>query len=84
MDLLKDLLSLARKVNQQTNRLRRHLIKPPLPLNYCKLADVADESDSQFGNKISDALETLAKEHQLHSILTNIEKNSTSASIMTC
>lgn len=82
MDLLKDLLSLARKVNQ-ANRLRRHLIKPPLPLNCCKLADVANESDSQFGNKISDALETLAKEHQLHSILTNIEKNSTSASIMT-
>ena len=44
MSLLKDSLSRARKVNQFTNSLWRHLIKPPLPSKYCELADVADES----------------------------------------
>ena len=44
------------------------------------MADVANKSASQlFGNKISDMLETLAKEHQLHFIFKDKEKSSTSS-----
>lgn len=40
--------------------------------------DVEDGSASQlFGNKISDTMETLAKEHQLRSLLKVKEKGST-------
>ena len=41
---------------------------------------MANKSASQlFGNKISDMLETLAKEHQLHFIFKDKEKSSTSS-----
>ena len=70
LNFLKDSLSLAGKANQMLNQLRRQLIKPTLPPKYCQLADIADDSATYlFGDKISEVLETLNKEHQLRSLL---------------
>ena len=72
MTSLKDSLSLAGKVNQSINQLRRYLIKPSLPSQYSKLADLTDESaEHLFGDSISEKLDSLNKENQLKSLLTD-------------
>ena len=41
LTLLKNALSLAGKLNQSINQLRRNFIKPSLPVQYARLADIA-------------------------------------------
>ena len=44
LTLLKNALSLAAKLNQSINPLRGSFIKPSLPAQYARLADIADDS----------------------------------------
>ena len=57
LTMLKDALSLAGCANQSLNKLRRNLIKPSLPAEYAKLADIAT------------ALENLQKENKTKKLL---------------
>ena len=62
LTLLKNALSLAGKLNQSINQLRRNFIKPSLPVKYARLADIADDSSEHlFGGCITDSLESLKK-----------------------
>ena len=77
LNFLKDSLSLAGKANQMINQLRRQLIKPTLPPKYCQITDIADDLATYlFGEKISELLETLNKEHQLRSLLNDKSSSS--------
>ena len=68
--LLKNALSLAGKLNQSINQLRRNFIKPSLPVQYARLADIAgDSSEHRFGDSITDFLESLKKENQMKALL---------------
>ena len=44
LTMLKDSLSLAGKMSQSINQLRRKLIKPTLPPQFSKLAEKSEES----------------------------------------
>ena len=67
--LLKYALSLAVKLNQSINLLRRLFIKPSLPVQCASLADIADDSPEHiFGDSITDSLESLKKENQIKAL----------------
>ena len=60
---IKDVLSLAGKVNQELNQPRRKMIIPYLPTQFTKLADFSDDSKKNFfGDSIADPVESLQKE----------------------
>ena len=62
--------SLAGKLNQSINQLRRNFIKPSLPVQYARLADIADDSSEHlFRDSITDSLESLEKENQMKALL---------------
>ena len=70
MNSLKDSLSLAGKTSQSLNKLRRQLIKTPLPPKFAKLADNDDDSAKfSFGDNISVFSESLSKEHKTKDLL---------------
>lgn len=70
LSLLKDSLSIAGKVNQSINQYRRVAIKPSLPPQYSKLADIVDDSATfLFGESISDKVENLEKENKIKNLL---------------
>ena len=75
---IKDVLSLAGKENQELNQYRRNMIKPYLPPQFAKLADIIDDSKNYlFGNSIVGAVESLRKENQTKSLLrdkTNLKR----------
>ena len=48
LTLLKNALSLAAKLNQSINQLRGNFIKPSLPVQYARLADIADDSSEHL------------------------------------
>ena len=65
LPLLKNALSLAAKLNQTINKLRRHFIKPSLSVQYSRLADIADDSSEHlFGDSVTDSLEFLEKKNE--------------------
>ena len=68
--LLKNALSLAGKLNQSTNQLRRNFIRPSLPIQYARLADIAgDLSEHLFGDSITDSLQSLKRENPMKALL---------------
>ena len=70
LTMLKDSLSLAEKMSQSINQLRRKLIKPALPPEFSKLAEKSEESSEWlFGNSISESVENLEKKNMLKSLL---------------
>ena len=70
LTLLKSALSLAGKLNQSINQLRSNFIKPSLPAQYARLADIADDSSEHlFGDSITDSLESLKKKNQKKALL---------------
>ena len=70
MNFLKESLSLAGKVSQTTNQLRRDMVKPALPQKYKQLASMGDDSSKfLFGDSISENVESLNKENKLNSLL---------------
>ena len=75
---IKDALSLAGKANQELNQFRRNMIKPYLPIQFAKLADINDDSKNfLFGDSIADTVESLRKENQTKSLLrdkTNLKR----------
>ena len=75
---IKDALSLAGKANQELNQIRRSIIKPYLPQQFTKMADISDDSKSfLFGDLIADTVESLRKENQTKSLLrdkTNLKR----------
>ena len=57
LTLLKNALFLAGKLNQSINQLRRSFIKPSLPVQYTRSADIADDSSEHlFGDSITNFL----------------------------
>ena len=67
--MLKDSLSLAGKMSQSINQLRRKLIKPALPLKFSKLEEKSEESsESLFGDSVSESVENLEKKNKLKSL----------------
>ena len=67
---IKDALSFAGKANQELNQLRRNIIKPYLPLQFPKLADISDDSKSfLLEDSIADTVESLQKGNQTKSLL---------------
>ena len=70
LTLLKNTLSLAGKLNQSINQLRKNFIKPSLRVQYARLADIADDSSEHvFGDPITGSLDSLKKENQLKALL---------------
>ena len=64
--MLKDSLSLAGKMSQSINQLRRKLIKPALPLKFSKLEEKSEESsESLFGDSVSESVENLEKKNKV-------------------
>ena len=64
LTLLKNAVSLAGKLDQSINQPRRNFIKPSLPVQYARLADIADDiSEHLSGYSITDSLESLKKEN---------------------
>ena len=58
-----DAISLARKVNQELNQFSRNMIKPYLPPQFAKLADISDDSKNfLFGDSVASTVESLRKE----------------------
>lgn len=77
LEMIKDSLYIAGKVNQTINQFRRNLIRPSLPSRFAKLADVADEtSEWLFGDSISERVEFLEKENKLNALLKTDRKSS--------
>ena len=74
----KDALSLAGETNQELNQFRRNMIKPYLPPQCSKLADVSDDSKNfLFGDSIPYRVEPLRQENQTKSLLrdkTNLKR----------
>ena len=69
LTLLQNALSLAGKLNRSINQLRRNFITP-LPAQYARLADIADDSSEHFfRDSITDSLESLKKENQIKALL---------------
>ena len=69
MTLLKNALSLASALNQSINQLRRTFIKASLPVQYARLADIADgSSEHLFRDSITNSLESLKKENQMKAL----------------
>ena len=65
----KDALSLADKANQELNQFRRNMIKPYLPPQFSKLADISDDSKNfLFGDSIPSRVEPLRYENQTKSL----------------
>ena len=57
--------SLEGKANQESNQFRRNMIKPYLPPQFAKLADISDDSKNfVFGDLIADTVLSLRKENQ--------------------
>ena len=57
---IKDTISLAEKANQELNQFKRSMIKPYLPSQFIKLADISDDSKNfLFGDSIADTVETM-------------------------
>ena len=62
---MKDALSLEGKANQESNQFRRNMIKPYLPPQFAKLADISDDSKNfLFGDLIADTVLSLRKKNQ--------------------
>ena len=62
---IKDALSLEGKANQESNQFRRNMIKPYLPPQFAKLADISDDSKNfLFGDLIADTILSLRKKNQ--------------------
>ena len=62
---IKDALSLEGKANQESNQFRWNMIKPYLPPQFAKLADISDDSKNfVFGDLIADTVLSLRKENQ--------------------
>ena len=58
------------KLNQSINQLRRNFIKPSLPVQYARLADIANDlSEHLFRDSIANSLESLKKENQMKALL---------------
>ena len=69
LTMLKNALSLASALNQSINQLRKNFIKPSLPVQYFRLADIADgSSEHLFRDSITDSLESLKKENQMKAL----------------
>ena len=69
---IKDAHSIAGKTNQELNQFRRQMIKLYLPPQFAKLADISDDSKTfLFGDSIADTVESLRKENQAKSLLTD-------------
>ena len=67
---LKYALSLAGKLNQSINQVRRNFIKPSLPVQYAMLAGIADDSSEHlFKDSITDSMESLKEENQMKALL---------------
>ena len=65
---MKDAISPADKANQELNQFRRNMIKPYLPPQFIKLADISDDSTNfLFGDSIADTVESLRKANQKNS-----------------
>ena len=59
LTLLSNALSPAGTLNQSINQLGRSFIKPSLPVQYARLADITDDSSEHlFGDSITDSLES--------------------------
>ena len=75
---MKDALYLAGKANQELNQFRRNMIKPYLPPQFAKLADIRDDSKNFLsGDSIADIVESLQKENQRKCLLrdkTNLKR----------
>ena len=70
LTILKDSLSLAGKMTQSINQLRRELIKLVFPPQFSKLAEKSEESSEWlFGDSVSKSVENLEKENKLKSLL---------------
>ena len=70
LTMLKDSLSLAGKMSQSINQLRRKLIKPTLPPQFSKLAEKSEESSEWLlGDSVSESVENLEKENKLKPLL---------------
>ena len=70
---IKNALSFAGKANQELNQFRRNMIKPYLPPQFAKFADISDDSKNfLFGDSIADTVESLWKENQTKSLLRDI------------
>ena len=63
---------------QKLKQFRRNMIKPYLPPQFTKLADISDDSkDFLFGDLIANTVESLQKENQTKSLLrdkTNLKR----------
>ena len=69
LTLLKNALSLTGKLNQSFNQLRKNFIKPLLPVQYDRLADIVDDSSKHlFKDIITDSLESLKNENQMKAL----------------
>ena len=78
LTMLKDALSLAGCTNQSINKIRRKLIKPSLPAEYSKLADIADDSaEFLFEDDIASSLENLQKENKTKNLLKKYRDSNT-------
>ena len=72
---MKDAISLADKANQELNQFRRNMIKPYLPPQFIKLADISDDSTNfLFGDSIADTVESLRKANQIKLLKDNTLK----------
>ena len=53
------------KANQELNQFRMNMIKPYLPPQFAKLADISDDSKNiLFGDSIADPVGSLRKKNQ--------------------
>ena len=69
LTLLKNTLSLTGKLNQSFNQLRKNFIKPSLPVQYDRLADIADDSSKHlFKDIMTDSLESLKNKNQMKAL----------------
>ena len=72
---MKDANFLADKANQELNQFRRNMIKPYLPPQFIKLADISDDSTNfLFGDSIADTVESLRKANQIKLLKDNTLK----------
>ena len=77
LTMIENALSLAGKENQELNQFRRNMIKPYLPPQFAKFADISDSKNFLFGDSIADTVESLWKENQTKSLLrdkTNLKR----------
>ena len=59
---IKDVLFLPGKANQELNQFRRNMVKPYLPPQFAKLANISDNSKNfLFGDSVADTVEFPAK-----------------------